>query len=189
MEVQTDLGSFEVTLEPAKAPKTVRTILAYCRDGFYEGTLFHLVMPGFLVQGGGKTMGPDGSMVTKAPTYVNIPSEAGNGLTHVRGAVALSHPRGKPHAATCQFYVVLKDSPHLDGKSAAPAPPAKKKTVRRKRRARQPYTVFGKVTKGLDVVEKIAALPQDPEKRNQPNDPPVIKRIVVREGLDPRKDK
>ncbi len=158
--VTTNLGTFEITLDGEKAPQTVRNFLTYCLEGFYEGTVFHRILPGFVVQGGGKVKGPDGTLRSKAPTHLPVPNEAGNGLTHVRGAVAMARFRD-PDSATCQFYVVLKKAPYLDKKR---------------------YTVFGKVTKGMDVIDKMAGLELADPSKGLPKDPPVIQKVVVKKG-------
>ncbi len=158
--ITTNLWTFEITLDAEKAPQTVRNFLTYCLEGFYEGTVFHRIIPGFVVQGGGKVKGPGGTLRSKSPTHLPVPNEAGNGLTHVRGAVAMARYTD-PDSATCQFYVVLKKAPYLDKKR---------------------YTVFGKVTKGMDVIDKMAALEIVDPKRGLPRNPPVIEKVVVRKG-------
>lgn len=160
VEITTSLGTFEITLDAEKAPKTVRNFLTYCLEGFYEGTVFHRILPGFVVQGGGKVKGAGGTLRSKSPTHPPVPNEAGNGLTHVRGAVAMAR-RPDPDSATCQFYVVLKKKPYLDEKR---------------------YTVFGAVTKGMDVIDKMAGLELVDPRRGLPKDPPVIQKVVVKKG-------
>ncbi len=160
VEFKTNMGTFEVTMDAEKAPKTVRTVLLYCLEGFYKGTVFHRIIPGFVVQGGGWIKLESGRYGKKEPTHPPIPNEAGNGLTHKKGAVAMA--RGPdPDSATCQFYVVLEDKPYLDKKR---------------------YTVFGKVTKGWEVIEKMAKVPLADERRGFPKEPPVIEDVVVRKG-------
>ncbi len=157
---ETSLGTFEITLDAEKAPKTVKNFLTYCLEGFYEGTVFHRIVPGFVVQGGGKVLEPDGTLRSKWPTHNPVPNEAGNGLTHVRGAVAMAR-YSDPDSATCQFYVVLKEASYLDKKR---------------------YTVFGKVTKGMDVIDKMAGLELTGPRHQTPKNPPVIEKVVVKKG-------
>ena len=130
---ETSLGSFTLELDAAKAPATVENFLAYVDDGFFDGLIFHRVIPGFMIQGGG--MAPDMSQkANKAP----IKLEAGNGLKNLRGTVAMARTNN-PHSATSQFFVNLVDNDFLN---AGPG--------------NDGYTVFGKVVEGLDTVDRIA---------------------------------
>ena len=130
---ETSLGSFTLELDAAKAPATVENFLAYVDDGFFDGLIFHRVIPGFMIQGGG--MAPDMSQkANKAP----IKLEAGNGLKNLRGTVAMARTNN-PHSATSQFFVNLVDNDFLN---AGPG--------------NDGYTVFGKVVDGLDTVDRIA---------------------------------
>jgi peptidyl-prolyl cis-trans isomerase B (cyclophilin B) len=130
---ETSLGSFTLELDAAKAPATVENFLAYVDDGFFDGLIFHRVIPGFMIQGGG--MAPDMSQkANKAP----IKLEAGNGLKNLRGTVAMARTNN-PHSATSQFFVNLTDNDFLN---AGPG--------------NDGYTVFGKVVDGLDTVDRIA---------------------------------
>lgn len=136
--LQTSLGTVKMELSPDKAPNTVFNFLRYVNSGFYPGTLFHRVMPDFVVQGGGFTTGP----TYKTPTANPIPLEVPNGLSNLRGTVAMART-SDPNSATSQFYVNLKDNPGLDYASAS-----------------QPgYAVFGKVTAGLAVIDTMATQP------------------------------
>ena len=134
----TSLGRFVVELDPAKAPKTVENILAYVKSGFYDGTVFHRVIAGFMVQGGGFT--PDMKQKTTRPA---VAIEADNGLKNKRGTLAMART-GDPNSATSQFFVNLVDNAFLDFKS---------KDVRG-----WGYTVFGHVVEGMEVIDKIAAV-------------------------------
>jgi cyclophilin family peptidyl-prolyl cis-trans isomerase len=131
-------GSITMELDATKAPITVDNFLKYARGGFYSGTLFHRVIPGFMIQGGGYTTG----MVKKNSPLAPIVLESNNGLSNVRGAVAMARTN-VPDSATSEFFINLVDNLYLDYKSlTSPG-----------------YAVFGKVTEGMDQVDKIAAQP------------------------------
>ena len=137
VDLKTNLGTIRVELYPAKAPKSVANFLQYVKDGHYNGTIFHRVIPGFMVQGGG--MSP--SMAQKA-TRPPVPIESKNGLKNEVGTLAMART-SDPNSATSQFFINLAansflDYPGQDGNG---------------------YTVFGKVVDGMDVVNKIAAVP------------------------------
>ena len=128
----TSKGEIVVELYPDKAPATVKSFLAYVNDKFYDGTIFHRVIPGFMIQGGGFT--PDmNQKATKAP----VKNEAENGLSNVRGSIAMART-SDPHSASSQFFIMVADYPSLDGQ----------------------YSVFGQVTKGMDVADKIVSAPK-----------------------------
>jgi peptidyl-prolyl cis-trans isomerase A (cyclophilin A) len=131
----TSAGDIVVQLDAAKAPKTVANFLQYVKAGQYNGTVFHRVIPGFMVQGGGMT--PD---MKEKPTRAPIPLESRNGLSNARGTLAMART-GDPNSATAQFFVNLVDNVRLDADRAADG---------------NGYAVFGKVTSGMDVVDKIA---------------------------------
>jgi len=133
---RTVFGTITIALDPVKAPISVRNFLEYVRAGFYEGTIFHRVMPGFMVQGGGLT--PD---LGEKPTQAPIRNEARNGLRNSRGTVAMARTTD-PDSATSQFFINLKDNHMLDFGIGGAG-----------------YAVFGRVIEGMDVVEKIAAVP------------------------------
>jgi cyclophilin family peptidyl-prolyl cis-trans isomerase len=135
VELQTTLGNLVLELYPDKAPATVFNFLAQVNSGFYANTLFHRVVPGFVVQGGGY----DASLVAKKPSTAAIALETPNGLLNVRGTVGMA--RGSvPQSATTQFYVNLKDNPNLDYTDAA----------------NPGYAVFGSITQGLTVLDSMA---------------------------------
>ncbi len=159
VRIVTTEGSFLVQLYAKRAPLTVKNFLTYVRSGFYNGTIFHRVIPGFVIQGGGYTVG-----YKKKPTRKPIPNESGNGLSNVRGTIAMARERA-PDSATSQFYINLADNTELN-----PQP------------NRSGYAVFGRVISGMNVVEKIAAVPTGPAgpfEENAPQVPVVINRIVL----------
>ena len=132
VKVETSGGDFILQLDADRAPLSVENFLAYVRNGFYDGTIFHRVVNGFVIQGGGYTA----DMAPKPPRPA-IANEAGNGLTNRRGSVAMART-GDPHSADAQFYINLADNLALDPKPT-----------------RWGYAVFGEVVEGLDVVDKI----------------------------------
>jgi peptidyl-prolyl cis-trans isomerase B (cyclophilin B) len=134
--LDTNHGRIVLELFAAEAPETVRNFLDYVAAGFYDGTLFHRVIPGFMIQGGGF----DREQRQK-PTRASIRNEADNGVGNRRGTVAMART-GDPHSATAQFFINLKDNSFLDhsGKTAQG----------------WGYTVFGKVVEGMEVVDRIA---------------------------------
>lgn len=141
--LHTSQGDITVELYPDKAPKSVANFLQYVRDGFYDGTLFHRAIPGYLVQGGLYTRD-----LQPKRTRPAIASEADNGLSNLRGTIAVA--RGAdPSSGTAQFFFNLVDNRRLD-------------FVGNQSGLTWGYTVFGKVIKGMDVVDKIAALPTRP---------------------------
>ena len=135
VEIKTSMGAITLELYPDKAPKTVENFLQYVRDGQYKGTIFHRVIPNFMIQGGGFT----GDYVQKK-TRDPVPNEANNGLKNDVGTIAMART-SNPHSATAQFFINVSDNQALN---FAPGNPG--------------YAVFGKVVKGMDVVSKIGAL-------------------------------
>jgi peptidyl-prolyl cis-trans isomerase A (cyclophilin A) len=152
----TSLGDVVVELAPDKAPKSVDNFLQYIKDGHYDGTIFHRVISGFMIQGGGFT--PD--MVQK-PTRAPIPLEANNGLSNVRGSLAMARTQAL-NSATSQFFINVVDNPMLDNNGGG-------------------YAVFGKVIQGMDVVDKIKAVPTGNKGpfQNVPLTDVVIKKATV----------
>ncbi len=138
VRITTTLGTFEVELFADKVPGTVKNFLKYVADGFYDGTIFHRVIPGFMIQGGGMQPG----MVRK-PTGDPIKNEAANGLKNVTGSLAMART-SDPHSATSQFFINTADNALLDKEQA---------------RDGWGYAVFGKVVKGMAVVKKIESVP------------------------------
>jgi peptidyl-prolyl cis-trans isomerase B (cyclophilin B) len=162
VEVRTNMGTIVLELFPENAPVTVQNFLQYVKDGHYNGTIFHRVIPGFMIQGGGYTRQFD-----EKPTRAAIKNEAGNGLRNGIGMVSMART-GDPHSATAQFFINVAENPSLDFR----APTAEG----------YGYTPFGKVIKGMDVVERIVKVPTGPGKpphSDVPLKPVVIERIRV----------
>ncbi len=135
LKLQTTLGSFMVELHTADAPITCDNFLAYASAGFFDGTIFHRVIPDFMIQGGGFT-----ADMTPKKTRASIRNESTNGLKNRRGSLAMART-SDPHSASSQFFVNLKDNAFLDaGRGSAG------------------YAVFGHVMSGLEVVDAIAAV-------------------------------
>ena len=136
IEVVTSEGTFIVELDEQQAPTSVSNFCAYAKSGHYDGTIFHRVIPGFMIQGGGF----DDTMQQKS-TRSPIKNEANNGLHNEKGTIAMART-SDPHSATAQFFINLKDNDFLDNASDTPQGWG--------------YAVFGKIVGGMDVVEKIA---------------------------------
>jgi len=134
---ETSAGRIVVEVHADKAPKTVANFLQYVNDGFYDGTIFHRVINGFMIQGGGFT-----TAMAQKPTRAPVPIESTNGLKNVRGALAMART-SDPNSATAQFFIDVVDNPRLDYPSFDG----------------YGYTVFGNVVEGMDVVDKIRAVP------------------------------
>ena len=157
--METSKGTIELELDAAKAPKTVANFVSYVKKGHYDGTIFHRVIPGFMIQGGGFT--PD--MQQKA-TDAPVENEAKNGLKNVRGAISMART-SNPQSATSQFFLVHKDSNFLDypGQDG------------------WGYCVFGRVVEGQDVVDKIKAVKTGNKgfHQNVPREDVIIERAEV----------
>jgi cyclophilin family peptidyl-prolyl cis-trans isomerase len=161
VELRTTVGAIVLELDPAAAPKTVENFVQYVKDGHYNGTVFHRVIPGFMIQGGGFT--PD---MREKPTRPPIRNEAGNGLRNATGSVAMARTPD-PHSATAQFFINVADNRSLDFR----APTAEG----------HGYAVFGKVVKGMDVVNRIVKVPTG--RRGSHDDVPVKPVIIERAHL------
>lgn len=159
VEMQTTLGKITLELDAAKAPKSVENFLQYARSGQYDGTIFHRVIDGFMIQGGGFT-----KEMNEKPTKAPIANEAKNGLKNLRGSIAMAR-RADPHSATAQFFINHRDNPNLD----YPAHDG------------WGYAVFGKVTEGMDVVDKIAKVKTGNRgmHQNVPVEPIIIESVKV----------
>ena len=159
--MKTSLGDVKIELDKAKAPVTVDNFLVYVNDKFYDGTIFHRVIPAFMIQGGGfdKDMN---QKKTKAP----IKNEAGNGLKNVTGTLAMART-SDPNSATAQFFINTKDNAFLDHKNDTAQGYG--------------YAVFGKVVDGMDVVKKIEQVQTTtrPPYENVPVTPVVIESIRI----------
>ena len=160
VDVKTNHGSFAIVLDPTHAPKSVENFLAYVDAKHYDGTLFHRVIPTFMVQGGGFDQ-----RLEKKPTRAPIQNEADNGLKNTRGTVAMARTN-EPHSATSQFFVNVTDNAFLDHQA--------------KDSQGWGYTVFGKVTEGMDVVDKIKGVKtgaSGPFSKDAPVQPVIIESI------------
>jgi len=135
--METSMGNVKIQLDPQKAPISVQNFLDYVKSGFYNGTIFHRVIPGFMVQGGGFTADMK-QKATKSP----IKNEGGNGLKNDRGTIAMARTEN-PNSATAQFFINFANNESLN----RPSPDG------------FGYAVFGKVTEGMNVVDKIVQVP------------------------------
>ena len=160
--IETNLGSFELELFSDQAPKSVANFMEYVNSGFYNGTVFHRVIDGFMIQGGGFT--PE---YERKPTNAPIINEADNGLKNQRGTIAMARTM-EPNSATAQFFINVKDNDFLNHTS---------KTSRG-----WGYAVFGKVVKGMDVVDKIRKVKTGPGgvfPQDVPQEAVIIERMTV----------
>ena len=158
--LHTNMGDITIELYPDKAPKTVDNFEQYVKDGFYNGTVFHRVIPTFMIQGGGFD-----ERLEKKPTKAPIQNEADNGLKNTRGTVAMART-SEPHSATAQFFVNVVDNAFLDHQGKDPQGWG--------------YAVFGRVTEGMDVVDKIKGVTTGsagPFAKDAPADPVVIEYV------------
>jgi peptidyl-prolyl cis-trans isomerase B (cyclophilin B) len=161
--LHTNHGDITLELDQARAPKTVANFLDYVRSGHFDNTLFHRVIDGFMIQGGG--FGPD---FKQKPTRAPVQNEAANGLKNARYTVAMARTND-PHSATAQFFINVADNDFLNHKS----PDAKG----------WGYCVFGRVAGGSDVVDRIKAVATGDRgmHQNVPRDDVVIERAEIRE--------
>ena len=161
IRMTTNKGVIELSLDAAKAPVTVKNFLEYVNDGFYNGTIFHRVINGFMIQGGGMEPGLK-NKTTKAP----IKNEADNGLKNVRGSIAMARTN-EPHSATAQFFINLVDNAFLDHR--APTPDG------------WGYCVFGQVTNGMDIVDVIRKVgtTNQGHHQNVPREDVIIEKVEV----------
>ncbi|MHB8494135.1 MAG: peptidylprolyl isomerase [Casimicrobiaceae bacterium] len=136
--LHTNHGDITLDLDAENAPASVANFLQYVRDGHYDNTLFHRVIPGFMIQGGGFTPG-----MSQKPTRAPVANEAGNGVRNARYTVAMART-SDPHSATAQFFINVADNAFLDHKGPSPQGWG--------------YCVFGKVGGGTDVVDRIAGV-------------------------------
>jgi hypothetical protein len=159
--IETNMGNISLSLDETKAPKTVANFVSYARKGFYDNTVFHRVIDGFMIQGGGFTA----DLAQKA-TDKAINNEADNGLKNTVGTIAMART-GDPNSATSQFFINTADNAFLNFKNKTPQGYG--------------YAVFGKVTSGMEVVEKIAKV-QTTDRgyhQNVPVKPVVIRKVTI----------
>ncbi|MFH7324894.1 peptidylprolyl isomerase [Desulfurivibrio sp. C05AmB] len=140
--LQTSEGRIMLQLDPDKAPETVRNFLGYVEAGHYDGTIFHRVIPGFMIQGGGFTAG-----FQQKPTRSPVSNEADNGLKNRRGTIAMARTMD-PQSATAQFFINVADNEFLNFQNPTPRGYG--------------YAVFGEVVEGMEVVDRIVAIPTGP---------------------------
>ena len=156
--LDTSKGKIVIELFPDKSPLTVANFLQYVKSGFYDGVIFHRVIPGFMVQTGGFT--PD---MTQKPTKGQISNESKNGVKNERGTLSMAR-LSEPHTASSQFYINLKDNRSLDASPSGWG-----------------YTVFGKVVEGMDVVDSIATVRT--ARRGQHGDVPIEAVIIKKASV------
>lgn len=163
IEMTTSLGTITLELYPEKAPRTVEMFLYNAKHGFYESTIFHRVIDGFMIQGGGFNQ----SMDEKKVLTPALKSEATNGLNNDRGTIAMART-ADPHSAKAQFFINLKNNDFLNHKTTADP-------------RGWGYTVFGKVSQGMDVVDKIAKTPTGNAGyyENVPTTPVIIQSVKI----------
>lgn len=161
--LQTNHGNIVIALDFEKAPKTAENFMSYAKEGFYDGTIFHRVMNGFMIQGGGF----DADMNQKK-TKATIPNEANNGKLNKRGTLAMART-SDPHSATAQFFINVVDNDFLNFTSESGNGWG--------------YCVFGEVTEGLDVVDKIkkVATTNRAGHQNVPTEPVIIEKVIIDE--------
>ena len=159
VEMTTSMGAIVIELYPENAPQTVDNFVQYVKAGHYNGTIFHRVIPGFMIQGGGFTA----EMREKPTSRPALKNEAGNGLRNAPGMLAMART-GDPHSAQAQFFINVAENPALDFRAPT--------------REGYGYTVFGKVLKGMDVVQRIVKIPTGtrPPHSDVPLKPVVIER-------------
>ena len=159
---ETTHGSFTVALEPGSAPKTVENFLAYVRDGHYDGTIFHRIIAGFMIQGGGFTQRFE-QLPTRAPIENEAPDAPGND----RGTIAMART-ADPHSATAQFFINVVDNDFLNHRDKNPQGWG--------------YAAFGRVVDGMETVDRIAALqtgPGGPFPSDVPKEAVVIEKVTA----------
>jgi peptidyl-prolyl cis-trans isomerase A (cyclophilin A)/peptidyl-prolyl cis-trans isomerase B (cyclophilin B) len=161
VDIKTSVGTIRLELYPEKAPKTVENFLKYAKEGHYNGTVFHRVIDGFMIQGGGFD-----KSYNQKPTREPVQNEAKNGLRNELGTVAMARTPA-PHSATAQFFINVNNNEFLNAERAQDG---------------WGYAVFGKVVSGMDVVTKIAKTPTGsggPFRSDVPKQPVVIESVTV----------
>ncbi|HYS65852.1 MAG TPA: peptidylprolyl isomerase [Paraburkholderia sp.] len=161
VELHTNHGVIKLELDAEKAPKSVENFLAYVKAGHYDNTVYHRVIDGFMIQGGGFEPG-----MTQKPTSTPIANEANNGLKNVKGSVAMARTND-PHSATAQFFINVNDNDFLNHSSPTPQGWG--------------YAVFGKVVEGLEVVDAIRKVKTGSKDihHDVPDDDVIIEKAVV----------
>jgi len=161
VRMQTNHGTIVLELDSEKAPDTVANFASYVKSGFYDGTIFHRVMPGFMIQGGGFEPG-----MSQKPAKPPIKNEASNGLKNLTGTIAMARTPD-PHSATAQFFINVTDNGFLDHQSETSQGWG--------------YCVFGKVIEGMDTVEKIEKTPTTTRSghQNVPVEDVVIEVVTI----------
>jgi peptidyl-prolyl cis-trans isomerase A (cyclophilin A) len=159
--LETSLGNIVLELNPEKAPRTVANFVQYVQQGHYAGTVFHRVIPNFMIQGGGFT-----PAMQQKPTRDPIPLESRNGLKNLKGTIAMARTM-VPDSATSQFFINVQDNPFLDQPTSQDG---------------QGYAVFGKVVSGMDVIEKIRTVPT--ARRGMHADVPVEPVTILKATLE-----
>ena len=162
---ETTHGSFAVALEPDSAPKTVENFLAYVRDGHYDGTIFHRIIAGFMIQGGGYD-----ERYQQLPTRAPIENEAPDAPGNDRGTIAMART-ADPHSATAQFFINVVDNDFLNHRGKNPQGWG--------------YAAFGRVVDGMETVDRIAALqtgPGGPFPSDVPKEAVVIEKVTAGDG-------
>lgn len=159
--LHTNFGEIKITLDFENAPKTAENFMRYVKEGFFEDTIFHRVIDGFMIQGGGFT-----ADMKQKQGHESIENEANNGLSNKTGTLAMARTQA-PHSASSQFFINVKDNAFLDFKS---------ETLQG-----WGYCVFGEVTEGMDVVEKIKAVATGRNGMHQdvPLEPVVIEKVTI----------
>ncbi len=158
IELVTSLGTIKLELDGKQAPLTVAHILKLVDSGFYDGTIFHRVIPGFMAQGGGYTPG-----LKLKESDETVPNESGNGMTNLRGTIAMART-ADPHSANSQFFINVDDNNRLD--------PSKDPY-----RGSWGYTVFGFVIEGMEIVDEIVNMKTGPA-GEFPKDVPMVPIII-----------
>ncbi|MEJ5896312.1 peptidylprolyl isomerase [Aquabacterium sp. G14] len=161
VKLSTTQGDIVIQLDAAKAPRTVANFLNYVKSGHYSGTIFHRVIDGFMIQGGGMT-----EDLREKPTNPPIPLESNNGLSNLRGTIAMART-SVPDSATAQFFINVKDNLFLNATGPG---------------SRDGYAVFGKVTKGMDVVDKIRTV--NTTRKGPHGDVPVTPIIIKQVSIE-----
>jgi peptidyl-prolyl cis-trans isomerase A (cyclophilin A) len=160
VKLETNMGDIEVELNRLRAPSSVNNFLRYVLEGEYDGTIFHRVMPGFVVQGGAYT-----TDIKEKTTYANVLNESGNGLRNITGSIAMAR-YNDPHSASRQFYFNMNDNTSLDPGSR-----------------NWGYTVFGEVVSGMEVLEAINAVETAYNEYLDAEDVPIEPVLLVRASV------